>query len=213
MKKLLVGIIVGIVVWLGYHTYTRTVSVSASMDYHPVAKVNLSTGDYFEMVLYPEEAPNTVNNFIYLVEKGFYDGTQINRILPEYLIQGGDPIGNGKGFPGYFIESECQYNGVSNRLKHEEGVVSMARSESFNTEGSQFFIMLTEDHRLNGRYSAFGKITEGLEEIRELSQQPTDLDNHPLTPVFIEGIEVECYGRAYLEPEVLSVREVLAQHE
>ncbi len=213
MKKLIVGSVVLLIIWLGYSYYIKSVEASIGVEKHPIAKVYLNTGDYFEMQLYPEEAPNTVNNFIYLAQKGFYTGTKVNRMIPGVLVQAGDPIGNGKGFPGYFIESECRYNGVRNGLKHEKGVVSMARSAAFNTEGSQFFIMLEDNHYLDGKYSAFGKITQGLEAVEALSTQWIGDENEVTESVWIDKIEVECYGVTYVEPEVLSVREVLAQYD
>lgn len=181
------------------------------VDEHPIATVYLSNDTSFKVELYPEEAPNTVNNFIYLAQSHYYDGTKINRILPDYLIQAGDPIGNKKGFPGYYIKSECSYNGVSNHLKHKKGTLSMARGEAFNTEGSQFFILLQDDWQLDGKYAAFGRIIEGMEEVMALGGVGVRGDYTPVTPISIDTIIVENYEAVYEMPNVLSVQEVLAQ--
>lgn len=182
-------------------------------DNHPIATVYLSNDTSFKVELYPEEAPNTVNNFIYLAQSHYYDGTKINRILPNYLIQAGDPIGNKKGFPGYYIKSECRYNGVNNRLKHKKGTLSMARSETFNTEGSQFFILLQDDWQLDGKYAAFGRIIEGMEYVVELGEAGVNVDYAPVKPIQIDTIKVENYEAVYEMPSVLSVQEVLAQDD
>lgn len=182
-------------------------------DQHPIATVYLSNDTQFKVELYPEEAPNTVNNFIYLAQSHYYDGTKINRIVPNYLIQAGDPIGNKKGFPGYYIKSECRYNGVNNRLKHKQGTLSMARSEAFNTEGSQFFILLQDDWQLDGKYAAFGRIIEGLEHVLDLGTWSIKEDYTPVNPVQIQTIKVENYEMVYEVPSVLSVQEVLAQDD
>ena len=182
-------------------------------DNHPIATVYLSNDTQFKVELYPEEAPNTVNNFIYLAQSHYYDGTKINRIVPNYLIQAGDPIGNKKGFPGYYIKSECRYNGVNNRLKHKQGTLSMARSEAFNTEGSQFFILLQDDWQLDGKYAAFGRIIEGMEHVLELGAMSVKGDDTPVNPIQIETIKVENYEMVYEMPSVLSVQEVLAQDD
>ncbi len=191
----------------------QSVAVSATGETTPIATVTLSTGDTFKIALYPEAAPNTVNNFLYLAEIGFYDHTKVSRIVPSYLVQLGDPIGNGKGFPGYFIKSECRYNGVSNYLGHTEGTVSMARSDQFNTEGSQFFVTLKDATHLNGQYSAFGKVIEGLDVLQALSDEPTYANERPVQPLAIERVTVDTLGKTYDEPEVLSVQEVLALYE
>ena len=183
------------------------------VDNHPIATVYLSNDTQFKVELYPEEAPNTVNNFIYLAQSRYYDGTKINRIVSNYLIQAGDPIGNKKGFPGYYIKSECRYNGVNNRLKHKQGTLSMARSEAFNTEGSQFFILLQDDWQLDGKYAAFGRIIEGMEHVLELGAMSVKGDYTPVNPIQIKTIKVENYEMVYEMPSVLSVQEVLAQDD
>lgn len=199
---------------VGVYLYSRqTQSASSDRVNRPVAIVTLSTQEVFKIELYPEEAPNTVNNFIYLAESGFYNNIKINRIIPGYLIQGGDPIGNGKGFPGYFIKSECRYNGTKNTLSHQAGTVSMARSESFNTEGSQFFVLLEDNKDLNGQYSSFGKVVEGLDVLEGIGQRGVNVDYTPVEDLRIQSIEIETFGQEYSDPMVLSVREVLAQDE
>lgn len=190
----------------------RSIEISSSnIDKHPIATVYLSNDTSFKIELYPEEAPNTVNNFIYLAQSNYYNKTKINRILPNYLVQAGDPIGNKKGFPGYYIKSECFYNGVSNHLKHKTGTVSMARGEAFNTEGSQFFILLEDDWQLDGKYAAFGRVIEGMEAVSALGDVGLNGDYTPITPIMIESITIENYEAVYEMPTVLSVQEVLAQ--
>lgn len=213
VKKFVIVCIIGCFILLGvYFTQTVTVSTDAVTE-RPIATVKLSTGESFKIQLYPDEAPNTVNNFLYLAGIGFYDQTRINRIVPGYLIQAGDPIGDGKGFPGYFIKSECGYNGTKNSLRHKKGTVSMARSNKFNTEGSQFFIMLTDDSHLNGQYSSFGTIIEGIEVVEALSMNSVDQHDRPVENLKIEEIQIDTFGRAYEKPQILSVKEVLAQYE
>ncbi|MGL6173579.1 MAG: peptidylprolyl isomerase [Cellulosilyticaceae bacterium] len=157
----------------------------------PVATVYFNTGQQIKIELYPEEAPNTVENFIYLAQQGFYEKTYVNRIIPGYLIQAGDPIGNGYGYPGYFIASECRYNGTKNRLSHTKGTVSMARAQDFNTEGSQFFVLLEDDRSLNGQYSAFGRVIEGLEILESMTTLELDENYKPREELLIEKIEIK----------------------
>lgn len=171
---------------------------ATSAQIHPIASVTLSSGDTFEIELYPEYAPNTVNNFIYLVGKNFYSHTFITRVLPNYLIQAGDPIGNGYGFPGYFIKSECRYNGVNNKLKHVKGTVSMARSDKFNTEGCQFFILLKDDATLNGQYTAFGRVVKGLETLEQLAKKDVSAEK-----LKILSIQLNTFGETYEVPQIL----------
>lgn len=210
---LLVSIVLSCSLLVFFYVTRSEEASSESILNDPIATVKLSTGDMFKIQLHPEQAPNTVNNFIYLADIGFYDGTRINRIVPQYLIQGGDPLGNGKGFPGYFIKSECHYNGSKNTLKHKKGTVSMARSDQFNTEGSQFFVLLQDDSGLNGQYSAFGTVIDGLESLEKLANEPVDSKNRPMHSLTIEQVTIDTLGVAYEVPQVLSVQEVLAQYE
>ncbi|MDA3732417.1 peptidylprolyl isomerase [Niameybacter massiliensis] len=192
----------------------RTIEVSSSnVEEHPIVTIYLSNNTQFKVELYPEEAPNTVNNFIYLALSDYYIGTQVNRVIPDYLIQIGDPIGNGKGFPGYYIKSECKYNGVNNRLKHKRGTLSMARGRNFNTEGSQFFVLLEDDWQLDGKFAAFGRVLEGMEQLDTLQDKGVSGEYSLIEPVYIENIEVQNYEACYNPPEILTVQEVMAQND
>lgn len=170
---------------------------------HPTATIELDTGETLKVILYPENAPNTVKNFIYLANSHFYDNMSFSRLIPNYLIQTGDPLYNGFGFPGYFIKSECKANGYKNHLKHKRGTLSMARSDLFNTEGSQFFILLRDDTSLDGQYAAFGQVVEGLENLEKRITQA----NNDLPKVKIRTITIETFGEKYDQPVVLSVEE------
>lgn len=197
-----IGLLMLIGIW---HVMGRSVETSTVQN--PIATVMLSTGEVFKIELYPDEAPNTVANFISLAESGFYNQTYMNRILPGYLVQIGDPIGNGYGFPGYFIKSECKYNGYTNRLRHTKGTVSMARGHEFDTEGSQFFMLLKDAAELNGQYAAFGRIIEGMDVVEALGNMGVKGDYTPVNPIWIESVTIETYGEHYHEPAVLSIQE------
>ena len=151
--------------------------------------------------LYPEIAPNTVNNFISLIQKGFYDGTIFHRVIPGFMIQGGDPEGTGMGGPGYGIKGEFAMNGFKNDLKHTTGVLSMARAMHPDSAGSQFFIMVAPAPHLDGQYAAFGQVTGNVEEAIRISEVPTDWNDKPKTPVVIQSIRVDTQGVDYPEPE------------
>ena len=150
--------------------------------------------------LYPEIAPNTVNNFISLVKEGFYDGVIFHRVIPGFMIQGGDPEGMGYGGPGYSIKGEFSYNGFENNLKHERGVISMARSQHPDSAGSQFFIMVDDAPHLDGQYAAFGKVIEGMEECDDIVSAKTDFRDKPLIDRVMEKVTVETFGEQYDEP-------------
>lgn len=153
-------------------------------------KINMLSGDVMEFELYPEIAPITVNNFVQLVKSKFYDGLTFHRVIPGFVIQGGCPEGNGMGGPGYSIKGEFRANGVENPLKHEVGVLSMARAYHPDSAGSQFFIMVGRAPHLDGQYAAFGKITSNIQaclDIAEVDRNPRDM---PLTPVIIKSIEI-----------------------
>ncbi|RUS44265.1 peptidylprolyl isomerase [Cohnella sp. AR92] len=173
---------------------------------HPVVTIEMDSGKIIKAELYPEVAPNTVNNFISLVKSGFYDGLTFHRLVPGFMIQGGDPKGNGRGNPGYSIKGEFENNGVMNKLLHERGVLSMARSDSPNSAGSQFFIMVDKADFLDGMYAAFGKVTEGMDVVDELVALPT-YDNGsgeqstPENPPVMKKVTVETLGIDYPEPE------------
>lgn len=145
-----------------------TEGVPSATASHPLVTIEMEDGDIIQAELYPEVAPNTVNNFISLIQKGFYDNTIFHRVIPDFMIQGGDPDGTGMGGPGYSIAGEFSGNGFTNNLLHTEGVLSMARSQAPDSAGSQFFIMDAAYPSLDGSYAAFGKVTEGIEAVKEL---------------------------------------------
>lgn len=167
---------------------------------YPVVTIKTSHGT-IEMELYPDVAPNTVNNFISLVKKGFYNKTTFHRIIPKFMIQGGDPKGDGTGGPGYSIRGEFTSNHFTNDLKHTRGVVSMARTVNPNSAGSQFFIMVDEAPYLDGEYAAFGRVTSGMEEVDRIVSVPRDYDDKPLEEEKIESVTVETFGETYADPK------------
>ena len=168
---------------------------------NPIVTITMENGDVMKAELYPEIAPNTVNNFIDLVQKGFYDGLIFHRVIPGFMIQGGCPNGNGMGGPGYSIKGEFSQNGFANNLKHTPGVLSMARAMHPDSAGSQFFIMHKTSPHLDGAYAAFGKVTEGLEIVDKIAPTPTDFRDIPLEPQKIRTITVETFGKEYPKPE------------
>ena len=168
---------------------------------NPLVTITMENGDVMKAELYPEIAPNTVNNFISLVNKGFYNGLIFHRVIRGFMIQGGCPDGNGMGGPGYGIKGEFSQNGIKNDLKHTPGVLSMARSMMPNSAGSQFFIMHKNSPHLDGAYAAFGKVTEGLDVVDKIACVQTDYNDRPMTPQKISSITVETFGVDYPEPE------------
>ncbi|HIY18917.1 MAG TPA: peptidylprolyl isomerase [Candidatus Blautia avistercoris] len=168
---------------------------------NPVITITMENGDVMKGELYPEIAPNTVNNFISLVNKGFYNGLIFHRVINGFMIQGGCPDGTGMGGPGYSIKGEFAQNGFPNDLKHTPGVLSMARAMHPDSAGSQFFIMHQTSPHLDGAYAAFGKITEGLEIVNKIAETDTDYSDRPLTPQVIRSITVETFDSEYPEPE------------
>jgi peptidyl-prolyl cis-trans isomerase B (cyclophilin B) len=168
---------------------------------NPVVTFTMSNGKQIKAELYPQKAPNTVNNFISLVKSGFYDGLIFHRVIEGFMIQGGDPAGVGTGGPGYSIKGEFAINGFkTNDIKHERGVLSMARSMSPNSAGSQFFIMHQNASHLDGQYAAFGKIIEGIEVVDEIASVKTDWNDKPKTPQVMQKVEVETFGEEYPQP-------------
>ena len=153
--------------------------------------------------LYPEIAPNSVNNFISLVQKGFYDGVIFHRVIAGFMIQGGDPDGVGTGGPGYSIKGEFAQNGFENNLRHTEGVLSMARSQMPDSAGSQFFIMHKDAPHLDGGYAAFGKIIEGQDVVDAIAETATDYSDRPLEDQVMKTVVVETFGEEYPEPETM----------
>ena len=168
---------------------------------NPVVTIIMENGDVMKAELYPEVAPNTVNNFISLVKKGYYDGLIFHRVIRGFMIQGGCPQGTGMGGPGYSIKGEFSQNGFKNDLKHTEGVLSMARSMMPNSAGSQFFIMHKDAPHLDGAYAAFGKITEGMDVVNRIAEEDTDYSDRPLDEQKIKSMTVETFGVDYSEPE------------
>ena len=171
------------------------------MAQNPIVTITMENGDVIKAELYPEIAPNTVNNFISLIKKNFYDGLIFHRVIKGFMLQGGDPEGSGMGGPGYGIKGEFSSNGFKNDLKHTEGVLSMARSMMPNSAGSQFFIMHKAAPHLDGQYAAFGKIIEGMEVVDEIAGCDTDFSDKPLDPQIIEKMTVETFGEDYPAPE------------
>lgn len=161
-----------------------------------------TTAGTFKAELYPEVAPNTVNNFISLVKKGFYDGTIFHRVIPGFMIQGGDPEGSGMGGPGYGIKGEFSANGFKNDLRHTRGVLSMARSMRPNSAGSQFFVMVADAPHLDGQYAAFGKVIEGMEAADAIVSAKRNYSDRPYEDQIMEKVTVETFGVDYDEPEM-----------
>ena len=168
---------------------------------NPIVTFEMENGGVIKAELYPEIAPNTVRNFISLVQKGFYDGLIFHRVIAGFMIQGGDPKGIGIGGPGYSIRGEFKQNGFQNDLKHDRGVLSMARAGDPNSTGSQFFIMHEAAPHLDGGYAAFGKVIEGIEAVDRIAAVRTDYSDRPRTPQVMKRVTVETFGEAYPEPE------------
>ena len=167
---------------------------------NPIVTFEMEDGSVMKAELYPEIAPNTVNNFISLVKKGFYDGVIFHRVIPGFMIQGGDPKGVGVGGPGYCIRGEFTANGFKNPLLHERGVLSMARTSAPNSAGSQFFIMHEDSPHLDGQYAAFGKLIEGIEVVDKICSVRTDYNDKPRIPQVMKKVTVETFGADYPEP-------------
>lgn len=161
----------------------------------------MENGKFIKIELYPDIAPNTVNNFISLVEKGFYNGTIFHRVIPGFMIQGGDPEGTGMGGPGYSIKGEFSSNNFKNDLKHEKGVISMARTMAPDSAGSQFFIMTNNAPHLDGQYAAFGKVIEGIEEVDKIVSQKRDYNDKPYEDQRMKSLTVETFDKKYDEPQ------------
>jgi peptidyl-prolyl cis-trans isomerase B (cyclophilin B) len=171
------------------------------MPQNPIVTIEMENGHKMVAELYPDIAPNTVNNFISLVKKGFYDGVCFHRVIPGFMIQGGDPDGNGTGGPGYEIKGEFSSNGFPNNLKHTAGVLSMARTMVPDSAGSQFFVMVADAPHLDGEYAAFGKLTEGMDVALQIVRTPRNMWNDmPNTPQVMKTVTVETFGVDYPEP-------------
>lgn len=168
---------------------------------NPIVTFEMENGKVFKAELYPEIAPNTVKNFLSLVNSGYYDGLNFHRVICGFMIQGGCPEGTGMGGPGYSIKGEFSGNGFKNDLKHTEGVLSMARSMMPNSAGSQFFVMHKTSPHLDGQYAAFGKVIEGMDVVNEIAEVDTDFQDRPLDPQVMKKVTAETFGEEYGEPE------------
>lgn len=171
------------------------------MAQNPVVTIEMENGGKIKAELYPETAPNTVNNFLSLIQDGYYNGLIFHRVINGFMIQGGCPDGTGTGGPGYTIKGEFSQNGFENPLRHTPGVLSMARAMMPDSAGSQFFIMHKNSPHLNGAYAAFGKITEGIDVVNKIAEVDTDFGDRPLEPQAIKSMSVETFGVEYPEPE------------
>ena len=168
---------------------------------NPIVTITMASGDVIKAELYPEIAPNTVNNFISLINHNFYDDVIFHRVIRGFMLQGGDPDGNGTGGPGYSIKGEFSSNGFKNDLKHTPGVLSMARTMIPDSAGSQFFIMHKDAPHLDGAYAAFGKIIEGMDVVNRIAEEDTDYSDRPLDEQKIKSMTVDTFGIDYPEPE------------
>jgi len=168
---------------------------------NPIVTIKMQDGEIMKAELYPEIAPNTVKNFISLINKGFYNGVIFHRVIPGFMIQGGDPDGNGTGGPGYSIKGEFTSNKFKNNLKHTEGVLSMARSSNPNSAGSQFFLMVADAPHLDGQYASFGKLIEGLDVAKKIVSVKRDFRDKPYEDQVMAEVTVDTFGVEYSEPE------------
>lgn len=171
---------------------------------NPIVTINMENGGVIKAELYPEVAPNTVKNFISLINKGFYDGVIFHRVIPGFMIQGGCPDGNGMGGPGYSIKGEFTRNGFKNDLKHSRGVLSMARTMVHDSAGSQFFIMVQDSPHLDNQYAAFGKVIEGMEVADGIVKSQRDYNDKPFEDQKMVKVTVDTFGETYDEPEKVS---------
>ncbi len=171
------------------------------MNKNPIVTVEMNDSKIIKLELYPDVAPNTVNNFISLVNDGFYDGLTFHRVIYGFMIQGGCPDGTGMGGPGYSIKGEFAANGFDNQLKHTAGVISMARSMMPDSAGSQFFIMHKDAPHLDGQYAAFGKVVEGMDVVNQIAETDTDFSDKPLDDQIIKSITVDTFDVDYPEPQ------------
>lgn len=170
---------------------------------NPIVTIKMASGDVIKVELYPEVAPNTVKNFVSLVNKGYYNGLIFHRVIENFMIQGGCPSGTGTGGPGYSIKGEFSQNGFANDLKHTAGVISMARAQHPDSAGSQFFIMHKDSPHLDGLYAAFGKVCEGMEVVNKIAEVETNWSDRPLDEQMMEEVTVELFGETFDAPETL----------
>lgn len=170
---------------------------------NPKATITMENGEEITLELYPDTAPNTVNNFLWLAHQGKYDSLIFHRVIPGFMIQGGCPLGSGSGGPGYAIKGEFAGNNCPNPLNHQRGVVSMARASDPDSAGCQFFIMVADAPHLDGQYAAFGRVTAGLETVDKIVNTPRNANDRPLQDQRMKRITVETFGQAYPQPEIL----------
>ncbi len=202
MKKWLYPILVLAVVgavFLGMNMFRqigRETQVAEDVP-NPVVTITMADGGVIKLELYPRVAPNTVANFVTLAQSGFYDGLIFHRVIPGFMIQGGDPTGTGTGGPGYSIKGEFLDNGFQNTLSHERGVLSMARASDFDSAGSQFFIMHQKSTSLDGKYAAFGMVTSGMDVVDRIATTPTDANDRPLVAFQMQSVTVDTFGYQY----------------
>lgn len=173
------------------------------MNKNPEVTIKMTDGEEIKLELYPEKAENTVRNFIELIEKGYYDGLKFHRVIKGFMIQGGCPDGTGMGDPGYSIVGEFSSNGYENNLKHERGVISMARSSHPDSAGSQFFIVHQDAAHLDGQYAAFGKVIEGMDVVDKIAEVKTAARDMPVEDQIMESLKVETFNESYEEAEKL----------
>lgn len=170
---------------------------------NPLVTIEMESGGMIKVELFPEIAANTVDNFVGLTQQGYYDGLIFHRVIPSFMIQGGCPQGSGTGGPGYSIKGEFSGNGHANSLKHQRGVISMARAANPDSAGSQFFIMVADSPHLDGEYAAFGEVTEGLEVVDSIVNTPCNANDRPLEDQRMKTVTVETFGQEYSQPEKL----------
>lgn len=168
---------------------------------NPVVTIRMESGNEIKVELYPDVAPNTVNNFLSLAKSGYYNGTIFHRVIPGFMVQGGDPQGTGQGGPGYSIRGEFSANGFRNDLRHQRGVLSMARTSDPNSAGSQFFIMVAAAPHLDGQYASFGRVISGMDEVDRIVSTPRGAQDRPTQPQRMAEVTVETFGIDYPEPE------------
>lgn len=200
-KGILASLLAGAMAFIGCSQGEINNEVRTPPEELPVATIIIKDYGTIEAELYPHIAPNTVNNFIYLANNGFYDELTFHRVIKDFMIQGGDPNGDGTGGPGYSIKGEFTKNKFKNDLKHTEGILSMARSQNKNSAGSQFFIMTKDASHLDGQYAAFGKVISGMNIVHEIENVKTDANDKPVKNIIIESIKVDTKGVKYDEPE------------
>jgi len=184
-------------------TPTPSKAVTPTSKNDPIVTITMASGEQIKVELYPKVAPNTVKSFISLVKKGFYNGLIFHRVIPEFMIQGGDPKSDGTGGPGYSIKGEFKNNGFVNNLKHERGVISMGRTSEPNSAGSQFFIMVGTVPSLDGDYAAFGKVISGMNFVDKIVNTPRDANDKPNQKQVMKSVTVDTLGVNYGEPEVI----------